>query len=144
MMEARLFNRLSVKAATRENVLSILPSRTSSKWNDGATLGPARKWCSRSAEEGQPGRFPQVAGVRFTFDAGRAPGSRVVDVTVNGQPLDDNKKYTLATTDFLAIDGGDGYAMLKGARLLISPQQGQSDFDILRRAVVVAKSIVPI
>ncbi len=33
--------------------------------------------------------------------------------------------------------------MLKGARLLISPEQGQSDFDILRRAVAAAKSIAP-
>ncbi|MDQ3175631.1 MAG: hypothetical protein M3Q91_18300, partial [Acidobacteriota bacterium] len=38
---------------------------------------------------------------------------------------------------------GDGYSMLKGARLMISPEQGQNDFDILRRAVAVAKSITP-
>jgi 5'-nucleotidase len=81
--------------------------------------------------------------LRFTFDASRSPGSRVVDVTVNGQPLDEKKKYTLATTNFLAIDGGDGYAMLKGLRLLISPDQAQSDFDILRQAVTAAKSIAP-
>ena len=49
----------------------------------------------------------------------------------------------LATTNFLAIDVGDGYAMLNGARLLISPEQGLSDFDILRRAIVAAKSIAP-
>ena len=33
--------------------------------------------------------------------------------------------------------------MLKGALLLISPEQGQIDFDILRRAVAAAKSIAP-
>lgn len=33
--------------------------------------------------------------------------------------------------------------MLKGARLLILPEQAQSDFDILRRAVVAARSIAP-
>lgn len=62
---------------------------------------------------------------------------------MNGQPLDENRKYTLATTNFLAVDGGDGYEMLKGARLLISPEQAQSDYEILRRAIASAKSIAP-
>ena len=131
---------------TKRDLLSILPFKNKVVKLEltGATLrATLENGVSRSAEEGEPGRFPQVAGLRFTFDASRAPGSRVVDVTVKGQPLDDNKKYTLATTNFLAIDGGDGYAMLKGARFLISPEQGQSDFDILRRAVAVAKSIAP-
>ena len=98
---------------------------------------------SRSAEDGEPGRFPQVAGLRFTFDARLAPGSRIVDVSVNGRPLEDRRTYTLATTNFLAIDGGDGYAMLKGARLLIPAEQGQSDFDILRGAVMTARVVAP-
>jgi 5'-nucleotidase len=131
---------------TKRDLLSILPfkNKVVKLELSGATLRAALEHgVSRSAEDAEPGRFPQVAGLRFTFDARRQPGSRVVEVTVNGQPLDDNRKYTLATTNFLAIDGGDGYAMLTGARLLISPEQGQSDFDILRRAVVVAKSIAP-
>jgi 5'-nucleotidase / UDP-sugar diphosphatase len=131
---------------TKRDLLSILPFKNKVVKLEltGATLRAAlEQGVSRSAEDAEPGRFPQVAGLRFTFDASRPPGSRVADVTVNGQPLDDNKKYTLATTNFLAIDGGDGYAMLKGTRLLISPEQGQSDFDILRRAVVAAKSIAP-
>lgn len=131
---------------TKRDLLSILPFKNKVVKLEltGATLRAVlENGVSRSAEEGEPGRFPQVAGLRFTFDASRSPGSRVVDVTVNGQPLDDNKKYTLASTDFLAIDGGDGYTMLKGSRLLISPEQGDSDFDILRRAVVAAKSIAP-
>jgi 5'-nucleotidase len=97
---------------------------------------------SRTAEDSEPGRFPQVSGIRFTFDATRPPGSRVVSVTVNGQPLDENRKYTLATTNFLAIDGGDGYEMLKGTRVLIPADQAQNDYDTLRRAVSV-KPITP-
>jgi 5'-nucleotidase len=89
---------------------------------------------ARSAEDSQPGRFPQVSGIRFTFDAGRPPGSRVLEVTVNGMPLDDKKKYSLATTNFLA-DGGDGYDILKGARVLIAPAQAQNDFDVVRQAL---------
>lgn len=131
---------------TKRDLLSILPFKNKVVKLEltGVTLRAAlENGVSRSAEEREPGRFPQVAGLRFTFDASRPPGSRVVDLTVNGQPIDDNKKYTLATTDFLAIAGGDGYEMLKGARFLISPEQGQSDFDILRRAVVSAKSFAP-
>ena len=137
---------ISPGALTKRDLLSILPfkNRVVKLELTGATLRAALEHgVSRSAEDAEPGRFPQVAGLRFSFDASRPRGSRVLDVTVNGQPLDDNRKYTLATTNFLAIDGGDGYAMLKGARLLILPEQGQSDFDILRRAVVAVKSVAP-
>lgn len=152
--DVALMNGGSIRADTiispgplmKRDLLSILPFKNKVVKLEltGATLRAALEHgVSRSAEDGEPGRFPQVAGIRFTFDASRPAGSRLIDVTVNGQPLDDNRTYTLATTDFLAIDGGDGYAMLKGARLLISPEQGQSDFDILRRAVVAARSIAP-
>jgi len=137
---------ISPGALTKRDLLSILPFKNKVVKLEvtGATLRAALEHgVGRSAEDAEPGRFPQVAGLRFTFDASRPPGSRVVEVTVNGQPLDDNRKYTLATTNFLAIDGGDGYAMFKGARLLILPEQGQTDFDILRRAVVAARSIAP-
>ncbi|MCM3902235.1 MAG: 5'-nucleotidase C-terminal domain-containing protein [Pyrinomonadaceae bacterium] len=137
---------ISPGALTKRDLLSILPFKNKVVKLEltGATLRAVLEHgVSKSAEDLQPGQFPQVAGLRFTFDASHPPGSRVVDVSVNGQPLDDNRKYTLATTNFLAIDGGDGYEMLKGAPLLISPEQGQSDFDILRRAVMAAKSIAP-
>lgn len=98
---------------------------------------------ARSAEDAEPGRFPQVSGLRFTFDASRPPGSRIVEVTVNGKPLDEKRKYTLATSDYVGINGGDGYAMLKEARVLISPEQARFDSDILRAAIVARKVIAP-
>jgi hypothetical protein len=57
------------------------------------------------------GRFPQVSGLRFTWDDAQPPGSRVVDVSVGGVPLVDTAVYRLATIDFLA-EGGDGYTVL--------------------------------
>ncbi|CAN5733528.1 5'-nucleotidase C-terminal domain-containing protein [soil metagenome] len=137
---------ISPGALTKRDLLSILPFKNKVVKLEltGATLrATLEHGVSTSGEDAQPGRFPQVAGLRFTFDASRPPGSRVVGVTVNGQPLDDHRKYTLATTNFLAIDGGDGYGMLKESRLLIVPEQGQNDFDILRRAVLAARSIAP-
>jgi len=131
---------------TKRDLLSILPfkNKVLKLEVSGATLRAALEHgVSRSAEDREPGRFPQVSGMRFTFDASKPAGSRVTEVTVNGQPLDDNRKFTLATTNFLAIDGGDGYAMFKGERLLITPEQGPSDYDALRRTVALARTIAP-
>jgi len=56
------------------------------------------------------GRFPQVSGFKFSFDASKPIGSRIVEVTrLDGTPIaKDSKEYTLTTLDFL-IYGGDGY-----------------------------------
>ena len=72
------------------------------------------------------GRFPQISGFKFSFDASKPVGSRVVSVTkLDGTEIaKDNKEYTLTTLDFV-IYGGDGYlnvfspaqAKVKGALL---------------------------
>jgi len=76
------------------------------------------------AETGVPaeaqGRFPQVSGVRFSFDAAQAAGSKLVNVVVTGGAAPDvvmengviqgdaNRTFRLVTLGFLA-GGGDGY-----------------------------------
>jgi 5'-nucleotidase len=72
------------------------------------------------------GRFPQISGFKFSFDASKAVGSRIVSVTkLDGTPIaKDSKEYSLTTLDFI-IYGGDGYlnvftpaqAKVKGALL---------------------------
>jgi 5'-nucleotidase len=56
------------------------------------------------------GRFPQISGFKFSFDASKAVGSRIVEVTkLDGTAIaKDSKEYTLATPDFI-VYGGDGY-----------------------------------
>jgi 5'-nucleotidase len=56
------------------------------------------------------GRFPQISGFKFSFDASKPVGSRIVEVTkLDGTPIaKDSKEYTLTTLDFV-IYGGDGY-----------------------------------
>jgi 2',3'-cyclic-nucleotide 2'-phosphodiesterase (5'-nucleotidase family) len=56
------------------------------------------------------GRFPNISGFKFSFDASKAIGSRIVEVTkIDGTPIaKDGKEYTLATPDFI-VYGGDGY-----------------------------------
>jgi 5'-nucleotidase len=96
-----------------------------------------------AVEEGQPGRFPQVSGIRYAFDTSRKPGARVTGITINGKPLDDRRMYTLATTTYIALDAGDGYDMFRGATLLIRPEQAQSESDILQRAIAAVPAIAP-
>lgn len=71
-----------------------------------------------SGEDGEPGRFPQISGLRFEYDVKRPAGSRVVTVTVGGTPLDEAKTYTVATSDFLVSRSGDGYTMFKEGKVL--------------------------
>ena len=56
------------------------------------------------------GRFPQVSGMKFTFDSSKPLGSRIVTVTKSdGTPIaKDSTEYTLTTLDYM-IYGGDGY-----------------------------------
>ena len=56
------------------------------------------------------GRFPQVSGLKFTFDTSKAVGSRIQSVTKSdGTAIaKDGKEYTIAVPDFM-IYGGDGY-----------------------------------
>jgi 5'-nucleotidase len=127
-------------------VLSILPfkNKVVKVELSGATLRQVLEHgVARSAEDAEPGRFPQVSGVKFTFDATRPPGSRIMSLTVNGKPLDEKKNYTLAASDYVAIDGGDGYAMFKGTRLLIPRERAQFDSEVLQAAIIAKKVIAP-
>lgn len=66
-------------------------------------------------EEGA-GRFPQVAGLRFTWTPDRPAGEgRIVKVEVadgdgGWDPIDPNASYLVATNNFMRR-GGDGYAL---------------------------------
>ena len=131
---------------TMRDLLSILPFKNKMVKVEvtGATLRAALEHgVSRSAEDSQPGGFPQVSGIQFSFDASRKPGSRLVDVKVNGRPLDDNKKYTLATSSFVALDGGDGYTMFKGSPVLIPPDRAPLDFELVKKAILPNRPIAP-
>ncbi len=74
--------------------------------------------------EQRAGRFPQVSGLVVEVDGKAAPGSRITRVLVNGQPLDPEKRYTVATNNFMA-QGGDGYAALTRGRTLIGVTDGR-------------------
>ena len=123
---------------TERDLLSILPFKNKLVKLEvtGATLRTALEHgVSRIAPGAEPGGFPQVSGVQYSFDASRNAGARLVDVKVNGLPLDDAKKYTLTTTTFIGLDGGDGYSMFKGSPVIIPPERAPVDVDVVRKAL---------
>lgn len=63
------------------------------------------------------GRFPQVAGMRYTWDAAKPAGSRIVTVEVRKPdgtfgPIDPAATYNVVTVDFVR-KGGDGYTVFR-------------------------------
>lgn len=83
---------------------------------------------------GETGGFLQTSGLTYEInsaiessvvldDAGNFAGvdgeRRVSNVMVNGEPLDPEKTYTVASHNFMLKDGGDGYVMFKNGTLLV-------------------------
>ncbi|MXU65398.1 bifunctional metallophosphatase/5'-nucleotidase [Oceanomicrobium pacificus] len=70
-------------------------------------------------EEGA-GRFPQVAGLSFKFDAAAEPGSRISDVMVMkdgaASPIDPDATYGVVSNNYMR-SGGDGYKVFAEAAM---------------------------
>ncbi len=100
---------------TMGDVLTVLPfQNTLSTFQvTGETLKAALENGVSQVEEGA-GRFPQVAGMSFSYDPSAAPGSRVTEVMVGGEPLDPAATYGVVSNNYVR-NGGDGYAMFKNA-----------------------------
>ncbi|MEM9955481.1 MAG: 5'-nucleotidase C-terminal domain-containing protein [Chloroflexota bacterium] len=81
------------------------------------------------------GRFPQVSGMRFSFDPNLESGSRVTEVEILQEdgsyvPLDPAATYSLTVPNFVAT-GGDGYSMLaeQGQNIYLF---GRLDWEVTR------------
>ncbi len=103
---------------TMGDVLAVLPfQNTLSTFNlTGAGVVAALENGVSQVEDGA-GRFPQVAGLRFSWDPKVAPmQGRIKSVEVmDGDawvPIDPAKVYAVASNDFMR-KGGDGYVTLR-------------------------------
>jgi 5'-nucleotidase len=112
--------RASIEAGevTKGDILAVLPfQNTLATFNiSGAAIVAALENGVSQIEEGG-GRFPQVAGLRFTFDPSLPPmEGRIQEVTVqDGEdwaPIDPAKVYSAVTNNFMR-NGGDGYVSLR-------------------------------
>ncbi len=125
---------------TKRDVLSILPFNNAIVKVEvsGKTLkhilehGVAR---SGPGEDNEPGRFPQVSGMRFEYDTSKPIGSRIVSISVAGKPVADSGTYTVATSDFLVSRGGDGYTMFKDGKVIASAAEAPKDSDVFEAAI---------
>ncbi|MCG6858198.1 MAG: 5'-nucleotidase C-terminal domain-containing protein [Salaquimonas sp.] len=103
---------------TMGEVLTVLPFQ-----NTLATFGLSGADVVASLESGVSGleegkgQFPQVAGLRYAFDASVAPGEgriKQVQVMENGKwtDIDPNKEYLLVSNNFMR-GGGDNYKLFR-------------------------------
>ena len=91
-------------------VLSITGKGLSSALENSVSLVPALE-----------GRYPQVSNIIFEYNPKLPPGSRVLWIKVNGEDLDLEKKYVLATRGYMAR-GKDGFGSL-----LAKSEGGEAD-----------------
>lgn len=100
---------------TMGEVLTVLPfQNTLSTFQvTGETMVAALENGVSQIEEGA-GRFPQVAGMTFAFDASKPAGERVSDVMVGGAPIEADTVYGVVSNNYVR-NGGDGYAMFRDA-----------------------------
>jgi 5'-nucleotidase len=73
----------------------------------------------------RPNLIMPSANVRFSFDRSRAAGQRIVDVKIDGKPLDPARSYRVTVNNFLA-SGGDNFTVLKRGS---NPVDGGLDLD---------------
>ncbi|MDK9726343.1 MAG: bifunctional metallophosphatase/5'-nucleotidase [Sterolibacteriaceae bacterium MAG5] len=96
----------------------------------------------RRIVRGQSGAFPHVSGLRLRYDPRAAKGARIVDIRVGDQPLDRDRTYTLATSNYLA-GGGDGYGLLKSLPILRPAEGSPTETEVVIQAVERAGRIAP-
>jgi len=128
--------RVSIPAGdiTLKNILSVHPYGNSLCVIEvtGQQILDALEWGSRAVPS-ETGGFLQVSGLTYEIHSYiespcvadengqfvRVKGQRrVQNVLVNGEPIDPNETYTLASHDYMLLDKGDGYSMFDGATLL--------------------------
>jgi 5'-nucleotidase len=127
---------------TKKDVLSILPFE-----NGLVKVKLSGEHLKRLLENGisragqEDGRFPQISGFSFTYDASKPVGSRVITMQIGTSPIDNAKSYTLALSAY-TLSGGDGYD-LKGAEVIVKAEEGPVEPDLVIEAIKKAGTISP-
>jgi 2',3'-cyclic-nucleotide 2'-phosphodiesterase (5'-nucleotidase family) len=97
-----------------------------------------------SQVEQRAGRFPQVSGLRFTWDPEASPGSRIKSVEIKTpagyRPVDPGATYRAVINNYLA-GGGDGYTMFMNAANVIN--LGYPDYETLADYIKAMSPVSP-
>jgi 5'-nucleotidase/UDP-sugar diphosphatase len=109
---------------TRRDILTELPFGNVTVLTElpGSQLLGALENAVSQVEKGA-GRFAQVSGVTFAYDASAEPGARVSEVMVGDTALNPDALYKVAANNFI-LDGGDGYSSLGGGGLITDTGAG--------------------
>lgn len=109
----------------------------------GQQIKDALEMASRNCPE-ENGGFLQVSGLSYTVDTSKPSkvvlndkrdfvsvdgDYRVSDIMVNGEPLDLNRTYTVASHNYMLKSGGDGMSMFVGSKVL--KDEVAADVDVL-------------
>jgi 5'-nucleotidase len=95
-----------------------------------------------SQVEGGAGRFPQVSGLRFSWDGSKEAGKRIVSVEVLGKdgkfaPIDPGTTYKVVSNDFMRR-GGDGYTVFQDKA--INPYDAGAPLDVVMEDYIKANA----
>ncbi len=86
-----------------------------------------------------PNMLLPSANVRFAYDLSRPAGRRIVELTVDGAPIADDKVYRVTMNSFLAT-GGDNFTMFRDGK---DPAGGPLDIDALEAWIAKSSPLTP-
>lgn len=131
---------------TYGNVIDVMPFHNEICMIEatGQQIVDALEWGARSMPDASGG-FLQVSGLSYTIDVNQesvcirndegmfsgfdGDSRRVTDVMVDGKPIDLEKTYTVASTDYLLLNNGDGHTSFDGCKTI--PGNTRLDVDVL-------------
>lgn len=76
------------------------------------------------------GGFPQVSGMAFAYDPDAPAGERIGEVTVAGEPLNEDATYKVAVANYV-VNGGDGITGFADAAVLVPAGQAPADAEAI-------------
>ena len=88
------------------------------------------------------GGFLQLSGLRLVWDPAKPGGRRIVSVTIDNRPLDDDATYTVAVPTYL-VRGGDGFTAFKRGRALVAEEAGPPLAQVVLDAIAARGTIAP-
>jgi 5'-nucleotidase len=116
-------NTLAVKSLTGRQIRALLEQQFDSGSNTVAS----------------PNMLLPSANVRYAYDLSKPAGRRIVELTVDGKPIDENAVYRVAMNSFLAT-GGDNFTVFKDGT---DPAGGPLDLDALEAWIASSSPLTP-
>ncbi|MFC5281603.1 bifunctional metallophosphatase/5'-nucleotidase [Arcanobacterium canis] len=124
---------LAAGPLTLKDILAVFPydNKVMKIQVTGAQLRQALEQGADSSPNGDGGGYPILAGARFSYDSGAAPGTKISDLTfADGTPIKDTQVLTLGLTNYV-VGGGNNVTAFASAQVILDAGFIGSDFDAL-------------